>query len=721
MAQQQPHHHICAALQQYADDPDLRDREVVVFAASRDDAAAPLPLRGRDFVAAVAGLGRALPLRPGDRCALLGETSPAYLVALLASADAGAVACPLNWRWSARELAAALAAVAPAVVLADAALLPLLELAQQSEARTAARAPPAMFVLASTASDRDSLRAAARRRTITTAALAVAVAPPPSLQLCFPPLPPSSPSSSSPDALCVFTSGTTAAPKPVRLSHTALWHQTRAKIAAVGYSREDCYLHLAPLFHVGGLSSAHAALSAGAKKHVLLPRFSACGAVEAVRAHRVTAAICVPAMLSDMLDAAAAAVDEMKEEQQLAAGAGALASLRRLLVGGGAPSAGLLERCLRELPGQCRLVGAYGMTEACSSITFADLRELRRRRLLGSEEERSAVAGAAAASVPPPPTPPTLPPGAVCAGWPALGIQVAIAEVTPSSSDAVGPLRLAAPGQVGEVLTRGPHVMSGYHVPQVDPTAAREADAAALVAVADAGAGDLPSSSAASSSSSSLWLRTGDAGFLLFPPPPPPSSSSSSSPADPHHHRRPPQTPPLPALLFLTGRLKECIRSGGENVFAPEVEAALALHPAVLAASAVGVPHARLGEAVAAAVVLERGWAWRGGADATVEREEEEEAAAAGGRKVVSAAALRAFCVAGSGGGGGAGLSRFKAPRAVVAVRELPRDPLTGKLVRAAVREAVVRALGGGVVAEGGGGGGGGGGDGGQGRPRPRL
>lgn len=54
--------------------------------------------------------------------------------------------------------------------------------------------------------------------------------------------------------------------------------------------------------------------------------------------------------------------------------------------------------------------------------------------------------------------------------------------------------------------------------------------------------------------------------------------------------------------LWLVGRLKDVIRSGGENVHASEVEAVLEMHPDVLRAAAVGIPHKRLGEQVSLAV-----------------------------------------------------------------------------------------------------------------------
>jgi acyl-CoA synthetase (AMP-forming)/AMP-acid ligase II/thioesterase domain-containing protein len=104
--------------------------------------------------------------------------------------------------------------------------------------------------------------------------------------------------------------------------------------------------------------------------------------------------------------------------------------------------------------------------------------------------------------------------------------------------------------------------------------------------------------------------------------------------------------------LTITGRSKEMINRGGEKISPYDIEAAALEHPAVLEAGAFGVPHARLGESPALAVVL---------------RPDHE----------LTPSALRDFVAE--------RLSGFKAPRAIYIRPELPRTS-TGKLRRDALR-----------------------------------
>ena len=155
---------------------------------------------------------------------------------------------------------------------------------------------------------------------------------------------------------------------------------------------------------------------------------------------------------------------------------------------------------------------------------------------------------------------------------------------------------LQPPGTRGEVVIRGPNVTHGY---ENNP----EANAAAF---------------------SHGWFRTGDQGVI-----------------------------DAAGYLTLTGRLKEIINRGGEKIAPREVDDVLMTHPAVAQAVAFAVPHPKLGEDVAAVIVL------REGADAG-ERE------------------LRAFAAD--------SLADFKVPRTILFRDEIPKGA-TGKLQRIGLAE----------------------------------
>src|SRR5699024_9116056 len=105
-------------------------------------------------------------------------------------------------------------------------------------------------------------------------------------------------------------------------------------------------------------------------------------------------------------------------------------------------------------------------------------------------------------------------------------------------------------GELGEIRMRGPMLIRGYWN---DPEATAEA-------IVDG------------------WLRTGDRGRIDDD-----------------------------GFVYLEDRVKDMILRGGENVYSAEVEAAIYEHPAVYEAAVFGVPHDRLGEEVAAAIVTRAG------------------------------------------------------------------------------------------------------------------
>lgn len=101
-------------------------------------------------------------------------------------------------------------------------------------------------------------------------------------------------------------------------------------------------------------------------------------------------------------------------------------------------------------------------------------------------------------------------------------------------------------------------------------------------------------------------------------------------------------------FFFITGRIKELIIKGGENIAPREIDEVLLRHPAVLDAAAVGIPDKHYGQEVVACVIR------REGQECTAED-------------------LREFCAV--------HLGRFKSPRSIHFVEELPRGP-SGKVQR---------------------------------------
>jgi fatty-acyl-CoA synthase len=106
-------------------------------------------------------------------------------------------------------------------------------------------------------------------------------------------------------------------------------------------------------------------------------------------------------------------------------------------------------------------------------------------------------------------------------------------------------------------------------------------------------------------------------------------------------------------LLFVDGRDDDMIVSGGENVFPKEVEELLERHEAVVEAAVIGVPDEQFGQRLKAFVVLHEG--------ATLDDE-----------------TARAYVRQ--------NLARYKVPREVVVLDELPRNP-TGKVLKRELRE----------------------------------
>nr|CAB3482042.1 unnamed protein product [Digitaria exilis] len=452
-------------------------------------------LSGEEFVGGVRRLAAGLVdrgVRPGDVVAIVGFNSIQYVELFLAIAYVGAIVAPLNYRWSFEEAAQALELVQPTAFVFDGVFSSWAQRLTDSNKCSSIGLYFIFGETCSTAHDAKFVSVDHIKRSVREATATEPVSAPRDV------------------ALICFTSGTTGRPKGVAISHTSLIIQSLAKIAIVGYGEDDVYLHMAPLCHIGGISSCMAILMAGGC-HVLIPKFDAKSAFDAIKKYGVTSFITVPAIMADLLS--------YTREEIIS---GPVMTVTKILNGGGGLSEELMDGASRLFP-RVAIFSAYGMTEACSSLTFMALNKPKLQEPKNQPGSHS---------------------GGVCVGKPAPHVEIQIGMDGNNTSSS----------PTGNILTRGLHTMVGYWANnKVYP----------------------------SDSVSNGWLDTGDTGWM-----------------------------DKAGNLWLMGRQKGRIKSGGENVYPEEVELVLSQHPGVERVVVLGIPDSRLGEKVIACVGISDGWKW---------------------------------------------------------------------------------------------------------------
>ncbi|HXE46710.1 MAG TPA: long-chain fatty acid--CoA ligase [Conexibacter sp.] len=295
-------------------------------------------------------------------------------------------------------------------------------------------------------------------------------------------------------AVILYTSGTTGSPKGAELTHANLYGNAKTKVETLIQLREgDVILGALPLFHSFGQT---AAMNAGMMAGVcltLLPRFDGLKALQMMERDRVTVFLGVPTMYFAML---AVPAGERPDTS----------SLRTCISGG----ASLPVEVLRAVEAQfgVAILEGYGLSETSPVASFNH-----------PDKERK--------------------PGSI--GTPIRDVQMQVFDEHDNE---------LPPGEVGEIVIRGPNVMKGYW---------RKPDA-----TAEAMRGG--------------WFHSGDLARM-----------------------------DEDGYFFIVDRKKDLIIRGGYNVYPREVEEVLYEHPAVAEAAVVGIEDAALGEEVGAVVALKAG------------------------------------------------------------------------------------------------------------------
>ncbi len=156
-----------------------------------------------------------------------------------------------------------------------------------------------------------------------------------------------------------YTSGTTARPKGVMLTHRQLYLHAMHAMTCMGCDDTTVQLHSIPLFHVNGWGAPHFVTAAGGR-HVMLARFDPSQVLESIEREHVTLLFLVPTM------AHALASDPSWPTRDLS-------SLRRVMFGGAAVAPSLIRVFDERLPG-CTVTCGYGLTETSPVLTIANVK-----------------------------------------------------------------------------------------------------------------------------------------------------------------------------------------------------------------------------------------------------------------------------------------------------------------------------------------------------------
>jgi long-chain acyl-CoA synthetase len=296
----------------------------------------------------------------------------------------------------------------------------------------------------------------------------------------------------------VYTSGTTGNPKGVMITEKA-WVSTTINIV-LNYgpiTQKDIILNLQQLSHGAGYFVLPFFIK-GATNAIV--EFEPARVFKMIEQQRVTVLKLVPVMLYKLLDAP----DKHKYD---------LSSLNHIIYGGSPISRERLVEALRFF-GQ-KVSQLYGQTELPMCISTLSRED---HLLEGSDQELKRLESA---------------------GKPCLNVELKVIDESG---------REAEPGQLGEVIARGDHVMKGYwRLPEATAQTLKDG-----------------------------WIYTGDIGYR-----------------------------DSKGFLFLVDRKKDMIISGAFNIYPAEIEKILVKHPAIQEVAVIGVPDEKWGEAVKAVVVLQ--------------------------------------------------------------------------------------------------------------------
>lgn len=325
-------------------------------------------------------------------------------------------------------------------------------------------------------------------------------------------------SSSSPDeifteigdddtTILMYTAGTTGFPKGVMLSHNSFGIYVLENVTPADPENDEKNILTVPLYHVAGTQAVMAAIYGG-RTLIMERQFEPTEWMGLVQREKANRAMMVPTMLKQLLDNP----DFRKYD---------LSSLKVITYGAAPMPLEVIRKAVATFPG-VNFINAFGQTETASTITTLGPED---HHLTGTEEEIEKKLKRLSS----------------------IGKPMADVEMKIVGEDG----KELPQGEIGEIVARGPRVMSGYW--KDEEKTAKTIDKEG-------------------------WVHTGDIAYV-----------------------------DSDGYFFLAGRATDMIIRAGENISPEEVEGVLQTHPKIDDVAIIGVPDEEWGEVPIAVVVLKKG------------------------------------------------------------------------------------------------------------------
>ncbi len=307
--------------------------------------------------------------------------------------------------------------------------------------------------------------------------------------------------------ILMYTAGTTGFPKGVMLPHNSFAIYVLENVTPADPVSEESNILTVPLYHVAGIQAMMAAIYGG-RTLVMERQFEPKEWMELVQREKANRAMMVPTMLKQLLDHP----DFSKHD---------LSSLRVITYGAAPMPIPVIRKALEVFPG-VSFINAFGQTETASTITSLSPED---HVLTGTEEEKEKKLKRLASI-----------------GKPMSDVQMKVVDEAGNT---------LPPGKVGEILAKGPRVMTGYWKDEEKTKETIDKDG---------------------------WVHTGDVGYV-----------------------------DEDGYYFLAGRSSDMIIRAGENISPEELENVIREHPKVEDVAVIGVPDETWGEEPRAVVIPKKG------------------------------------------------------------------------------------------------------------------